>query len=752
MRSNTLVDDTMYFATTTLRNGPAAAAPPRSRQRRSAALALCLAALAFPLSGALGAERLVGHDGKERSAPLFRFEAGTFKSTQGVSVPRNEVVDWWVSDEGARTAAVKSTGEDADAVAQLTAYRDKGREMAARFPGCQGVIVVDDGTFTLTADLQHKYRYHFVGLILNEAQLDWGKVELWFTEGRNRQELHWARALSPDGQLHVLDPAAVKVSRPGRGGVFFDPNSRCLSAAIPGVEVGGVVEYVYESESYAPEDWRLWFPGFYFQSNLPVCRSTCTVRVPPWIKLYSWEENWADEGSSGILTFLRRLWPVRHRNFDFSYVVDGEHAYSAYTWQKLDMPPVVSEPLMPPSGEISPAVHASVMRKWDHLNQLTGGMQKERMIPTPEIRKKVEEITAGSEDVAEKVARLYHWVQKNVRYISIKSSLSSGWSGHPAAETLEQGYGDCTDKSVLFSTMLHLIGVEAEPVVLRTNDRGRFTPKYPVLACNHCITAVRFGGREMYLDCTSQDHRFPAFRADNHGVLAFNFVRGTRETIAVPPGSLGIGKRAEEDMVLAADGSLKIHSVNRYEGMYEAQLRAGWKRVPEKLKKQLMQQYLNGIAPGARLVAFDMPDPQDLGEPFTLDYTFGVPAYLIKAGSLRLFQFPNRERTSGEVSLEKRRYPLVYTTSEEQDRTIRLELPQGLTVVELPPDVDLKNKHVTYTETCRMQDGKVVFHSVFRRRSRRVPVSDYPAYRKTLQRIEHVTGKPMYLEVTPAGE
>ena len=745
-----MADHTMYSPTTTLQNGCTPAAAARPQRGRSATLAVCLAALALPLSFAIGAERLLGHDGKERSAPVFRFEEGTFRAADGSTVPRNEVVDWWVSDRQKQAAAAKATVADTDAVAQLTAYRDKGREMAARFPGCQGVIVIDDGVSTLTADLKHKYRYHFVGLILNEAQLSWGKVELWFTEGRNRQELHWARCLGPDGRLHVLDPAAVKVSRPGRGGVFFDPNSRSLSATIPGVEVGGVVEYVYESESYAPEDWRLWFPGFYFQSDLPVCQSTCTVLVPPWIRLYSWEENWAEGAPSGVLARLKRLWPGRRRNFDLAYVVEGEHAYRSYTWQKLDMPPVVSEPLMPPSGEIAPAVHASVMRDWDHLNQLTGGMQKERMVPTPEIRKKVDELTAGCEDLDQKVARLYHWVQKNVRYISVKSSLSSGWSGHPAAETLEQGYGDCTDKAVLFSTMLHLVGVEAEPVVVRTNDRGRFIPKYPVLACNHCITAVRFDGKEMYLDCTSQDHRFPALRADNHGVLAFNFVRGERETVPVPPGAMGDGKRTVEDMALAPDGSLKIRSVNQYEGMYEARLRAGWKRVPEQLKKQIMQQFLNGIAPGARLIAFEMPDPQDLGQPFTLDYTFGLPAYLIEAGSLRLFQFPNRERTSGEVSLEKRRYPLVYTTSEEYDRTIRLQLAPGLTVVELPPDVRLKSKHVTYTETCRLDDGKVVFHSVFQRRSRRVPVSDYPAYRKTLQQIEHVTKKPMYLEVESA--
>ncbi|MCF7855200.1 MAG: DUF3857 domain-containing protein [Candidatus Pacebacteria bacterium] len=695
-------------------------------------------------------ETLVLDSGERLKSGRVTYDDKGFTTDDGRTIERARVVDWWLAQEGQeqQVAADQSEHDGQTAIRRLQAYRHDAQALANRYPGVGGIHVVDEGIHSLTHDKRHVYRYHFVGLILSDDYLSWGEIQLGFTEGRSRVRILGARCLGADDTLHVLAPDDITVTKPSGGDVHFDLNSRMKSAVIPGVGKGAVIEYVYEYENFLPEDWRLFFPGYYFQGDVPVWRSTFEIRIPVELRLHYWTENWDVNQRrpwySRILSWVPFIGPprgtARGRMTD-----DNGHVFRTYRWEKHRMPPITKEPRMPPWYEVAPAVHGTLFKDWDHLNRLTGAMQRERMQATPEIRQLVHQITSSSETPAQKTAALYHWVQKNIRYVSVKGSLSSGWAGHPAQQTLDQGYGDCTDKSILFSTMLRVIGIDAEPVVVRTNDRGRFVPKYPVLACNHCITEVELQGKRLFLDPTSQDYRFPYFRSDDHGVLAFNFIEGERHAIPVPPGMDAHGKSAVSTMTLRPTGELLVDSRNRYTGSYEANLRGGWKRVPRDLQQQVVQQHLNTIAPGARLATFTMSPPEDLSQQFTLSYSYLLPNYPAEADSYRLLPLPDRDMRFPEVSLEERSYPLVYTTSQSVRHTVTLHLPEDLEIVELPPDVEIVSKHIKYLETFRVEDHTIHFSSEFERSSRRIPPPDYRVYRRTVLRIQDQTQKPIYL-------
>lgn len=694
---------------------------------------------------------ILRNGGKTEEAEYFVFKDGSFYNQGRFAADREQVQDWWLSSsaDNPETAAV-TTDLPEDEIKRLKAHRKEGQKFAKDFPGVNGVYIIDDGMFQLTSDDRHIYRYHFVGLILNEDALDWGKITLGFTEGRSRSKILYAKNLTPDNRVFTLNPDDVTVGKAGDKAEFFDPNSRVLSGTVPGVEVGSVIEYAYEYETYAPEDPLIFFPGYYFQMNLPSLSSALEVRVPKDKELYYWEENWdtVPEKKRGFWSRLLNRKKKQEKRAERSSITteDGKQ-YTVYEWKRIKMPPIVEEPMMPPVSEVAPQVHATFMKDWDHLDELTGSMQKERIKVTEELKTIVEDLVKDAKTTEDKVARIYHWVQKNIRYISIKSSLSSGWAGHPADETLEKGYGDCTDKSVLLCSMLKVIGIEAEPIVLRTNDKGKFDPEYPVLACNHCITKVHLAERSIYLDTTTQDHRYPSLRADDHGVLAINFMRREREHVPIPEGAEADGKIAKEKMKLYEDGTLFITSSNRYQGRYEAGLRGGWKQVPEQMRRRIMQQYLNGLAPGAMLEEFTMPDPQDLSAPFYLDYTYRLNNYLQQAKDLRIMPIPDREMNFPEAGLASRRYPIAYTTAKALERNLEIQVPEKLTTVSVPETIEINNQHVHYSESFSVKNGIIKGKIRFERFSVRVSPEDYPEYRRALQKIEQITKRPIYLEV-----
>lgn len=697
-------------------------------------------------------DTLILENGQRREADRFDFTDETFTTDpQDPGIPRDTVRDWWLNSRDTDNTAQSASGPPApNAIAQLKEYRRQAQIFAEEYPNVNGIHLLDNGEFVLTADKRHLYRYHFVGYVMDEAQLDWRDIGLWFTKGRSRCRILRARSLSPEDEVYNLDVNDIKISTPSRGAEHFDPNSRTMSAVIPGVEVGSVIEYIYEYENYAPAEWRLFFPSYYFQGKTPVWKSRFKVRVPVGEKLYSWEQNWRIPGQRKWYSFITDILFFWTRPYDRTTVTDSEgNEYHEYVWSRRKMPPLTPEPRMPPANEITPAVYSTIMKDWDRLNELNSEMQLERLKPTDKIRELAARLTEKCTDKDAKIARLYHWVQKNIRYISVKASLSSGWAGHPAAETLAQGYGDCIDKSVLFATMLQTIDIDAVPVVLRTNDAGLFNPRYPVLACNHAITEVKTDGRIFYLDPTSQDYRYPAFRADDHGALAFNFIDGTRRQIPIPSAMQANGKTSQVEINIESNGDIRVQIQNSYAGAYEAGLRASWKRVPKKARHQIMQQYLNGIAPGARLETFELATPEDLSQPFTMSFAFRAPRYLSHADEYRIFEFPDRALSFPETALGGREHPIAYTTARALHRTINLTFPENMQLLEAPEDFAVETDNVSYKETfTRPAPRTLVLESYFERRAQRIPASQYKRYRDTTLQIQEQTTQPVYFQKT----
>ena len=85
------------------------------------------------------------------------------------------------------------------------------------------------------------------------------------------------------------------------------------------------------------------------------------------------------------------------------------------------------------------------------------------------------ELTKGAKTPTEKARRLYDFVARNMRYVSISLGIGR-YQPHAAADVLQNGYGDCKDKHTLFAAMLRAEGIQSYPVLIdssRKLDCGR---------------------------------------------------------------------------------------------------------------------------------------------------------------------------------------------------------------------------------------------------------------------------------------
>ena len=369
-----------------------------------------VAALCWP--PAVQADTVELFDGSRIETQTITFKDDLVILDNGREIPRNEVRR--VQFERGRAAGTEDVAvNDAD-VQKLLRDAEAARE---KYPDVGAITLIDDGQWTLRPDGTQVERTHQAAMILKEPWKAMGQISQYYEDGRQRATLVRARTISPDGSVHEFDPADLKEAKPTGGMVFFN-KYKTVNGQLPNVEVGSIVETIWETEIYNPYDKELFFPRWYFGGTEPSLSSRATIRVPKEKELYYELHNL--EGDAAV----PKQW--------------DEDDYHVYQWELQDIEHVVQEPGMPPVGEVVPCVAASLFKDWDYIFDYLGKFQREHTQVTPEIATQVAEIIGDSTTDEEKLAKIYHWLQREVRYISIKGSMGSGWSGHPATLTLKK--------------------------------------------------------------------------------------------------------------------------------------------------------------------------------------------------------------------------------------------------------------------------------------------------------------------------
>ena len=175
-----------------------------------------------------------------------------------------------------------------------------------------------------------------------------------------------------------------------------------------------------------------------------------------------------------------------------------------YTWVVKNIRPERDKNKLDDEEETGPDVQLTTFTDWNQIAHWYAKLQGERMTVDENVRKEADELTKGAGTPTEKAQRLYDFVARNVRYVSI--SLGVGrYQPHSASDVLQNGYGDCKDKHTLFSAMLRAEGIQSYPVLIDSSRKIDADIPSPA-QFDHVITAARLGtGKELtWLDTTPE--------------------------------------------------------------------------------------------------------------------------------------------------------------------------------------------------------------------------------------------------------
>lgn len=507
-----------------------------------------------------------------------------------------------------------------------------------------------------------------------------------------------------------------------------DVRAKILS--IPDPEPGNVVGSEVETEEsvFVLEDtWD-------FQQRVPVREAHYTLSLP-----------------AG--------WEYRAKWMNASEVKPSASGTNSWQWTVNDVKEIRHEPEMPPWYGVAGRMIASFIPPngvkqgfvtWTDVARWSAQLAQGRRDPSPEIKQKVAELTAGKADTAAKMQALADFLQRDIRYVGIELGIG-GWQPHPAADIYKHRYGDCKDKATLLSAMLKEIGVDSDYVFVNM-ERGVINADTPPQRhFNHAILGIRLPddvkgplleaiyvhptlGRILIFDPTDELTPLGSLRGPlqgNYGLLLTPQGGDLVELPVLPSQSSGI--RRSGQLTLSANGAL-IGEVTEW--------RVGDAAMRQRYAYQQMQKKEDRIKPIETMLAQSFASYQitklSIGnldvrdQPFQFQYAFVVPSYAKTAGELLLV----RPRVIGQKSsdvLEKkepRKYPVEFEGPHRDNDRVEIALPQGYQVDELPPAVDADYPFGSYHSKTEVKGGAIVYTRVFEIKQVSVPLEQMDDLKK----------------------
>ena len=415
-----------------------------------------------------------------------------------------------------------------------------------------------------------------------------------------------------------------------------------------------------------------------------------------------------------------------------------------YRWDFPVFEGFADEAMMPSWREVVPFVMACPVAfvfagvpgeqgTWKDVGAWCHGLQEGTEDLPEDFVARLKEMIASAGSDLEKVRILYDYLREQTRYVSIQLGIG-GYKPYPAAEVQKSGFGDCKGLSNYMQAMLRAVGIPSTYTLVNTN-REHFLPDYSGIGqMNHAMLCVPLPEKKdtLWLECTNPSVPLGYRHEDvaGHDVVLLTADGGV--PVRVPAYADSLSRDFMDiDIDLHADGSAKVTArLSLWLDETEDWIRIrDWK--PETQRSQLT----SGLAVQPQSVVltgvqdnFRDYDGPDYCPWIRVDFTFDTRQYA-NTGNSRLFVLANPYPKGTTLQRTKRQNDLENKRGAVSRDRIRIRIPEGYTVENLPPPFSLDTEWGSFTSTADIGDGVVTVHQEFRSKPFRVSPDRYDDFR-----------------------
>ena len=545
---------------------------------------------------------------------------------------------------------------------------------------------------------------------------------------------------SPDGSVRKVDISRTTKETTDNSSVsanIYDPMDRQIVCTVPGLKIGDVITYRTERQTFMARVKDHFADIGVLEWKCPILSYAMTVKAPKERPL--------------------RKMAVRNPLGNVKYSAEAQPDGSVvHTWTAKDSPQAFEEPDMPPMYKQVQNVQVSTVDSWQELSKWYWDLSLPHLSrTTPAISNCVANIVSslGKEaDEIAKISAIYKWVAQEVRYMGLTmEETSPGYAPHDVDVTFDNRYGVCRDKAALLVAMLRIAGFEAYPVLIHAG--AKMDEEVPLPYFNHAITAVRAPGSKyankagyILMDATNESSRdiMPAYLGDRSYLVAAPY--GEKLLVSEVQSAEDNGVFIVSNATLEKDGSMVVESSIDFKGMSDTVYRQSLLRRKSDDRRKLFERIVMAASTSAELLSFELlpADLRKTEEPLKAKIVYRVGEVLLKGESCDQLMLPQLSRVVGAVnwmlegstSLEKRRFPLVLSSTGLVDETLSVRLGEEIGEAKtLPEKISIKGAY-SYDRSYSVKNGTLKFRRRAAVNAVEFSSSEYSDLRESLKRFE----------------
>ena len=606
------------------------------------------------------------------------------------------------------------------------------------------VVLRNEQNVTVESDGKISTVTRFAVRVLNRDGRTFAEAaEMYLTKAGKVKDLHaWLIRTNGFVKKFGSDQTLDEIADPND--IYNEYRIKSISAE---KEADAGVVFGYESTSeerplFGQDIWR-------FQNRLPTLVSRYTLTLP-------------------------NGWSATSVTFNHAKVEPGVSG-TTYTWELQNLAPVRPEPMSPTTSSLVPIVAityypndsgiaktGSAFETWGQLSRWASQLHDPQAVPDEAVSAKARELTANAKTELDRIRAIARFVQ-GLQYISIDIGVGrgNGYRPHAASMVLSKAYGDCKDKANLMRAMLKALDITAYPVVIFLGDPTRVRAEFVSPAqFNHCIVAVKISddtkaaaviqhstlGRLLIFDATDETTSLGDLPIEEQGSLAL-IVAGDAGTLermpTLPPESSRLDREAE--VTLAPTGSITATVKERSIGQAAVLERREYKGLSSGDYRKMIEDWITRGATAAKVSKVDAVDESNEGK-FALNVEFTVDSYgQLMQDRLLVFKPAIVSRREALTLTEPTRQHPIVLKPRAFSETVKVKLPAGFAVDEMPDPVKLEAPFGTYETTYEVKNGELVFTRSLAQQASTIPADQYAKVRTFFEKIRAAEQAPVVL-------